>query len=137
MKRFISYSVIFLILILTSCKKDTDPVVEPSPVPTYKVEFTQGENYKTVRKQLEFEKGTLLKGYNEKVFFSNEDLSNPSYVFETEGASGKLKLVLRIEDNGSYEITQFGFKVYKNGKQVLTMNQSASGNATKEYLISI
>ncbi|SEJ41803.1 hypothetical protein SAMN04487995_4592 [Dyadobacter koreensis] len=137
MKRFLSYSVIFLILILTSCKKNTDPIIEPSPVPTYKVEFTQGENYKTVRKKLEFEKGTLLKGYNDKVLFSNEDLSNPSYVFETEGASGKLKLVLRIEDNGSSEITQFGFKVFKNGKQVLTMNQSASGNATKEYLISI
>jgi len=137
MKKFISYSVIFLILILTSCKKDTDSIVEPSPVPTYKLEFTQGENYKTVRKQLEFEKGTLLKGYNEKVLFSNEDLSNPSYVFETEGATGKLKLVLRIEDNGSSEITQFGFKVFKNGKQVLNLNQAASGNATKEYKINI
>ena len=71
------------------------------------------------------------------MLFSNEDLSNPSYVFETEGASGKLKLVLRIEDNGSSEITQFGFKVFKNGKQVLNMSQSASGNATKEFSINL
>lgn len=137
MKKLINLSIILLLLTTVSCKKTADPIIEPVTVPVYKIEFTQGENYKTVKKSLEFGEGILLKGYNGKVLFSNEDLPNPSYVFETEGTPSQLNLVLRIEDNGSSEITQFGFKVFKNGKQVMNVSHSASGNAYKEHRISL
>ncbi len=137
MKKIINYSVIFLMLTVMSCKKDIELTNEPIPVPIYRIEFTQGENYKLVQKRLEFGAGIKLQGYNGKVLFLNEDLPNPSYVFETEGVASKLNLLLRIEDNGSSEVTQFGFKVFKNGKQVMNVTHSASGNATKEHRISI
>lgn len=78
-----------------------------------------------------------MKGYNAKILFPNEDLTNHSYTFESEGAPSKLNLVLRIEDNGSSKITQFGFKVVKNGKQVMNVSHTAKGNATKEHRIGI
>jgi hypothetical protein len=120
-----------------SYKKNSDPTIELSTIPVYRIEFTQGENHKTGKKSLEFGEGTLLKGYNGKIIFKKEDLPNPSYVFQTEGTPSKLNLVLRIEDNGASEITQFGFKVFKNGKQVINVSHSESGNANKEHRISI
>jgi hypothetical protein len=137
MKKLINLSVFLLTLTMVSCKKNSDPTIEPITAPVYRIEFTQGENYKTVKKSLEFGEGTLLKGFNGKIIFKNEDLPNPSYVFETEGTPGKLNLVLHIEDNGASEITQFSFKVFKNGKQVMSVSHSASGNANKEHRISI
>jgi len=137
MKKLINYFVVSLVLIVMACKKNSDPTIDPANFPVYKIEFTQGENYKTVKKQLEFGEGTLLKGYSGKILFLNEDFPNPNYIFETDGTPNKLNFVLRIEDNGSSEITQFSFRVFKNGKQVMNVTHAASGNATKEYLISI
>lgn len=137
MKMLINYSAFFLLLTVMSCTKNSDPTIEPATVAVYKIEFMQGENYKTVQKQLEFGEGTLLKGYNGKTLFLNNDLPNPSYIFETEGAPSKLSLVLRIEDNGSSEITQFGFKVFRNGKQVMNAIHRTSGNADKRYFVNI
>jgi hypothetical protein len=137
MKKLFNLSVVLILLTMVSCKKNADPIIEPSTVPVYRIEFIQGDNYKTVKKSLEFGEGTLLKGFNGKIIFKNEDLPNPSYVFETEGTPSKLNLVLLIEDNGSSEITQFGFKVFKNGKQVMNVSHSASGNANKEHRINI
>jgi hypothetical protein len=137
MKTLFNYYVIFLMLFSMSCRKNADAFVEPMAVPIYSLEFTQNGNYKTVQRKLTFGEGTLLKGYNGKILFSNEDLLNTSYIFETEGSLNRLDLVLRIKENGSSETTQFGLKIFKNGKQIINVSHTASGNATKDHRISI
>jgi hypothetical protein len=137
MKKLINFSVTLLLLSVMACSKHFDPAIELNMVPIYRIEFKQDENYEMVDRQLIFEEGMLLKGYNGKVVFTNEDLSNPGYIFETEGAPSNLHLILRIESTGSSNSTQFSFKIFKNGKHVMNVTHLASGNATKEYRISI
>ncbi|SEJ74390.1 hypothetical protein SAMN05216327_11813 [Dyadobacter sp. SG02] len=125
-----------VIVFFMSCKKD-----EPSPTmteePAFTFQFTQGKNFQALKKSLEFEAGTKLKGYDDKILFLNEELPDSLYTFQTEGAPQKFKVTLHVSDNGTQDYTQFKFRVLKKGKQVLNMSHVASGAAEKSFVVDL
>lgn len=125
-----------VIVILMACKKD-DPSTAVAEEPAFTFQFTQGNNFQALKKSLEFEAGTKLKGYDGKVLFLNEELPDSLYTFQTEGAPQKFKVTLHVSDNGAKGYTQFKFRVLKRGRQVLNMSHVASGSAEKSFEVDL
>ena len=126
----------FVIVLVMSCKNE-DPTPGMDKEPGFTFQFTQGRNFQTLKRSLEFEPGTQLKGYEGKVIFLSEDLPDSLYTFQTEGSPQKLKVTLHISDNGVQDYSRFKFKVLKQGKQVLNMSHVASGAAEKSFVVDL